>query len=89
MAADTNSFNILEHDLVPEHHLLSEEETQEVLSRLGISREQLPKIKTTDAAIMILSKIRKEPITEGSVIKVIRKSDTAGEFEAYRLVTEG
>jgi len=88
LTADTNSFNILEHNLVPEHHLLTEEEAESVLKEMGISREQLPKIKTTDAVVKVLASIH-GPIAEGSIVKVIRKSETAGEFVTYRLVTEG
>lgn len=87
-AADTNSFNILKHNLVPEHHLLIEEEANEVLGKLGITRDQLPKIKTSDAVIQVLESIH-GPIAEGSVIRIIRKSETAQEFTVYRLVTKG
>lgn len=88
MAAESNSFNVLRHNFVPEHHLLTEEEANEVLTKMGITRDQLPKIKSTDAAIVVLESIH-GPIAEGSVIKVVRKSETAQEFTAYRLVTRG
>ncbi len=88
MAAETDSFNILRHNLVPEHHLLSEEEAEEVLKKLGVTRDQLPKIKTTDAVIRVLEQIH-GPIDEGSIVKIIRKSETAQEFTVYRLVTKG
>ena len=87
MAAETN-FNILKHDLVPEHHLLTEEEAQEELARLGLSREQLPKIRSTDPAVRVLESIH-GPIEEGSVIRIVRESETAKRFTAYRLVTKG
>ncbi|MDD2626151.1 MAG: DNA-directed RNA polymerase subunit H [Candidatus Methanomethylophilus sp.] len=88
MAAENNSFNVLRHSLVPEHHLLTEEEAEAILKQLKITRDQLPKIKTTDPAIIVLETIH-GPIAEGSVIKVVRKSETAQEFTAYRLVTKG
>ncbi|MGI6009554.1 MAG: DNA-directed RNA polymerase subunit H [Methanomethylophilus sp.] len=88
MASATNSFNILKHNLVPEHHLLSEEEAEKVLAELGITRDQLPKIKTTDAVIQVLEQIH-GPIEEGRIVKIIRKSETAQEFTVYRLVTKG
>ena len=87
LAAENISFNVLTHDLVPEHHLLSEEEAARVLSEKGISREQLPKIWKSDAAIKVLENVYGKPIAEGSVVKVVRKSPTAEEFVAYRLVT--
>ena len=88
MAADNIAFNVLTHDLVPEHHLLSEEEAQEVLSKLKVTCDQLPKIRKSDAGIKVLEKIY-GPVDEGRIIKIIRKSETAEEFVAYRLVTRG
>jgi len=88
LAADNIAFNVLTHDLVPEHHLLSEEEAQEVLSRLKVTYDQLPKIRKTDAGVKVLENIF-GPIEEGRIIKIIRKSETAEEFVAYRLVTRG
>ncbi len=74
--------------LVPEHRLLSPEEAELVLKKLGITRDKLPKIKSTDAAVRVLSAIHGE-IQVGSIIEVVRESKTAGTFIAYRLVTEG
>jgi DNA-directed RNA polymerase, subunit H, RpoH/RPB5 len=88
MAADNISFNVLKHDLVPEHHLLSEEEADKVLTSMGMTRDQLPKIRNNDAGIKVLESIY-GPIAEGRVIRIVRKSETAQEFVAYRLVTKG
>ena len=85
MAAENISFNVLEHNLVPEHTLLTEEEADAVLKDLKISRDQLPKIRMNDAAVKVLVQIY-GPIEPGRVIKVVRKSKTAEEFIAYRLV---
>ncbi len=85
LAAENISFNVLQHDLVPEHVLLTEEEAEVILNELKITRDQLPKIKKSDAAIRVLENIN-GPIEAGRVIKVIRKSSTAEEFVAYRLV---
>lgn len=87
MAADS-SFNVLMHTLTPEHHLLSEEEADEVLAKLGINKGQLPKIRKSDPAIKILETIH-GPIDEGRVIRIVRDSETALEFTVYRLVTRG
>ncbi len=87
--AENNSFNVLEHELVPEHHLLSEEEADAVLSKKGVSRDQLPKIRKSDPGIKVLESAHGHPIEEGSVVKIVRKSETAQEFVAYRLVTRG
>ncbi len=85
MAKDT-SFNVLEHELVPEHYLLDEEETETVLKKLGITKDQLPKIKRGDMAIKVLESAYGRQIEVGEVVKVVRKSRTAAEFVAYRLV---
>ena len=86
MATENISFNVLTHDLVPEHYLLTEEEAKEILDKLKITKDQLPKIRKNDAAIKVLEHIY-GPIEAGRVIKVVRKSSTAEEFTAYRLVT--
>ncbi|WP_424357369.1 DNA-directed RNA polymerase subunit H [Methanocella sp. MCL-LM] len=78
----TKKFNVLEHELVPDHILLSEEESAEVLKRYNISKGQLPKIKTSD---VVVKQIGAQP---GDVIRIIRKSLTAGKAVAYRLVIE-
>jgi len=88
LAADNIAFNVLTHDLVPEHHLLSEEEAQAILSKLKVTCDQLPKIRKTDAGVKVLENIY-GPIEEGRVIKIVRESETAEEFVAYRLVTRG
>ena len=88
MAADNIAFNVLKHDLVPEHHLLNDEEAAAILSRLKVTYDQLPKIRKSDAGIKVLEKIY-GPIEEGRIVKIVRKSETAEEFVAYRLVTRG
>ena len=79
-------FNVLEHKLVPEHRVLTEKESEEVLKSLRVTKDQLPKIRKEDPAIQVLEKARQAPIPEGSIVKIIRISETAGVSEAYRLV---
>ena len=69
--------------------MLSEEEAQQVLTKLGITKDQLPKIRKTDAAIKVLERVENKPIEIGSVIRIVRKSETAEEFVAYRVVVMG
>lgn len=78
---------MLQHKLVPEHQLLSEEEAERVLNTLRISREQLPKIRRSDPVVQVMEKLY-GPIEEGRIIKVIRISETAGISEAFRLIVE-
>ena len=86
MATENIAFNVLEHNLVPEHTLLEEAEAERILAEKKISREQLPKIRKSDAAIKVLERIYGTDLEPGRVIKVVRKSNTAEEFIAYRLV---
>ena len=76
---------MLEHQLVPEHRLVPEAEAEEVLKKLRITKDQLPKIHRSDPVIQVLERIE-GPIEEGRIIKVTRLSGTAGVSEAYRLV---
>ena len=81
------AFNVLEHELVPEHHLLKEEEAVEVLKNLKIRKDQLPKIRKTDPCIRALETVHGE-ISTGRIIKIVRKSQTADVATAYRLVVD-
>ncbi|MEM1508885.1 MAG: DNA-directed RNA polymerase subunit H [Thermofilaceae archaeon] len=75
--------NILEHELVPQHILLSEEEASKILKRIGVSRRQLPWILASDP---VAKAIGAKP---GDVVMIIRKSPTAGVSVALRYVTRG
>lgn len=80
-------FETLNHILVPEHQLLPEPKVEELLKRYNIKLEQLPKIKRTDASIRALE-LRTGEILKGSVIKIIKYSETSGISVSYRLVIE-
>ncbi|MBI4441035.1 DNA-directed RNA polymerase subunit H [Candidatus Woesearchaeota archaeon] len=66
------------HDLVPKHTLLSDKEKEELFARYRITFFDLPRIEKTDPAITHLN------AKSGDVIKIIRKSKTAGEAVYYR-----
>lgn len=74
--------DISKHELVPKHEVLSEEEARELLERLNITKGQLPKIYTTDPMV------KKIKAKVGDIIKITRKSPTAGEYIYYRVVIE-
>ncbi len=73
-------FDILQHTIVPRHIILSQEETKEFLEKHNVTLAQLPKISRKDPAIIRLQ------VAPGSVIKIIRKSETAGETIYYRSI---
>ena len=75
-------FDIMGHDLVPQHTIISEEEKKELFKKYDITADQLPKILDTDP---VSKSIGAKP---GQFIKVIRKSRTAKEAVAYRFVVE-
>ena len=74
--------DILKHKLVPDHTILSKTEANKVLKQLNIHQEQLPKIKSDDP---VVKDIDAKP---GDILKITRKSHTAGKFVTYRLVLE-
>ncbi|MHA1237795.1 MAG: DNA-directed RNA polymerase subunit H [Candidatus Odinarchaeia archaeon] len=78
-----NKLNLLEHELVPMHIVLSEEEAEEVLKTYKINRDQLPKLLASDP---IAKLINAKP---GDIVKIIRKSPTSETFIAYRYVIKG
>lgn len=72
---------LLQHDLVPEHRILPDERTKQLLKEYDIDRFDLPKIQDSDPAIKHLS------CGAGDVIEIVRDSRTAGTAKTYRLVT--
>jgi DNA-directed RNA polymerase subunit H len=66
--------------LVPKHEILPKEEVERVLEKYNITKGQIPKILESDPMV---KKIKAKP---GDVIKITRKSKTAGESIYYRVV---
>ena len=79
---DEVRFNVLNHVNVPLHVILPEDEVKELLKRYNIVREMLPKIRNNDPACKVID------AKPGNVVKVVRRSPTAGTAVAYRLVIE-
>ena len=82
-AEKERSYDIFEHQLVPKHELLSKKEAEELMQEFHIQPHQLPYIKATDPASATLS------AKPGDILKITRKSPTAGEVVVYRYVVEG
>ena len=80
---DFPSFNIFKHNLVPKHEVLSPEERKKVLEKYRIEPYKLPRIKTSDPVIRVIG------AKPGDIVKIVRKSPTAGESIYYRYVVEG
>ena len=84
----TEEFNVLEHELVPEHHILPKKEVTKVLKNLDLGKDQLPKIRLSDPCILALDAMS-GPVEEGMIVKIVRRSDTSGMSVCYRLVVRG
>jgi DNA-directed RNA polymerase subunit H len=79
---EKQQFDIMNHDLVPLHIIISDNEKKELFNKYNITPDQLPKILDTDpVSISIGAK-------PGQIVKIIRKSHTAKEAVGYRFVIE-
>jgi len=76
------AFDLFEHKLVPKHEILTEEEKTRLLSQYRVQPYQLPQIKASDPAVKAIG------AKPGDILRIIRKSPTAGEHLAYRYVVE-
>jgi DNA-directed RNA polymerase subunit H len=74
--------DILKHELVPDHVVLSKSEINKIIKKLDIHPEELPKIKSDDPVVKAIE------AKSGDIIQITRKSQTAGKFITYRLVLE-
>jgi len=76
------AFNLFENKSVPKHEILTEEEKQQLLAEYKVHPYQLPQIDYSDPAVKVIG------AKPGDILRVIRKSSTAGEHTAYRYVVE-
>ena len=74
------SFKIFDHEFVSKHEILTPEEKAKFLVDYKVQPYQLPRIKASDPAIIAVGAI------PGDIVRVIRKSPTAGKYIAYRYV---
>lgn len=76
-------FDLIKHELVPEHRILSPEEKEELKEKYGLKTlKELPKIKVSDPAVIAIGGVYKD------VIEITRKSPTAGKSKYYRVVVK-
>ncbi len=74
---------VLEHQIVPKHILLSKEEANQLMVKYRIKPFQLPKIKESDPAIRAIDG------KAGEIVRILRKSPTAGAAEFFRYIIKG
>jgi len=71
-----------DHLYVPKHEIMKIEEAQKVLEKFHCKPTELPLIYVDDPAII------ERGVKPGDMIKITRKSATAGESFYYRYVVE-
>ena len=71
-----------DHIYVPKHEIISKKEAEEVLEKFNCKPTELPLIFVNDPAIIGLG------VKPGDMIKITRKSSTAGEGIYHRYVVE-
>ncbi len=79
---NVSRFNVLNHQNVPLHVVLAGDEEKALLKKYAIVKEQLPKIRSNDPAAKVVN------AKPGNIIRITRRSPTAGTAVAYRLVVE-
>ena len=72
--------NITEHKWVPQHYPLSVEEVDALLARYKAKLTQLPRMSIMDPIS------RYYGLAVGDVVKIVRRSETAGRYVTYRRV---
>ena len=71
-----------DHVYVPKHEIMSKKEAEEILKKYNCKPTEMPFIFVNDPAIIGLG------VKPGDMIKITRKSPTAGESTYYRYVVE-
>ncbi len=82
MVTKKNQILVPDHVYVPKHEIISKKEAEAVLKKYNCKPTELPLIFVTDPAILGLG------VKPGDMIKISRKSPTAGESLYYRYVVE-
>jgi DNA-directed RNA polymerase subunit H len=83
LSAEKKVIKITNHVYQPKHEILPKAEAERILAKYNTKPSQLPYIMITDKGIEDLD------VRPGDIIKITRKSPTAGESVYYRYVVEG
>jgi DNA-directed RNA polymerase subunit H (RpoH/RPB5) len=82
MSIEKKVVEITNHTYQPKHEILSKSQAEEILKKYNTKPSQLPYIMINDKGIVDLD------VRPGDIIKITRKSATAGESVYYRYVVE-
>jgi len=83
LSTEKKIVKITDHIYQPKHEILPRPEAGEVLKRFNAKPSQLPYIMLSDKGLQDLD------VRPGDIIRITRKSATAGESVYYRYVVEG
>lgn len=72
-------YNILEHDFVPHHRMLDENEKTLIKKQYNITNNQMPIILRNDAVAQYMG------MKSGDMCEITRKSETSGTYKTYRI----
>jgi DNA-directed RNA polymerase subunit H len=82
MATKKNQILVPDHVYVPKHEIMTKKEAEEILKKYNCKPTELPLIFVNDPAIMGLG------VKPGDLMRITRKSPTAGISYYYRYVVE-
>lgn len=83
MSVEKKVVKVTNHIYQPKHEILSKEEAEQVLKKFNVRTNQLPYIMSNDKGLEDLD------VRPGDILRITRKSPTAGESIYYRYVVEG
>jgi DNA-directed RNA polymerase subunit H len=81
--SEKKTVKITNHNYQPKHEILPKDQAEEILKKYNAKPSQLPYVMISDKALEDLD------VRPGDIIKITRKSQTAGESVYYRYVVEG
>lgn len=82
MSVEKKVVKVTNHIYQPKHEILSKEEAEQVLRKFNVRTNQLPYIMSNDKGLEDLD------VRPGDILRITRKSPTAGESVYYRYVVE-
>ena len=74
--------HVPDHIYIPKHEIMKKKEAEEIFKKFNTKPTEIPLIFETDPAIVGLG------VKPGDMIKITRKSPTAGQGIFYRYVVE-
>ena len=83
MSSEKQVIKITDHTYQPKHEILPRDKGEEILKKYNAKPSQLPYILMSDKGLEDLD------VRPGDIIKITRRSPTAGQSVYYRYVVQG